>query len=58
MVEEIISEAYENPKIVKSAPHRQPIGKINSAPLENPDHWAMTWRAYIRKKFLTKKESL
>ena len=55
VVEEIISEAYENPEIVKSAPHRQPIGKINGALLEDPDHWAMTWRAYIRKKSLKKK---
>ena len=50
VVEEIIREAYENPEIVKTAPHRQVIGKINESLLEEPDHWAMTWRAYVRKR--------
>ncbi len=50
VVEEIIREAYENPEIVKTAPHRQAIGKIDEKLLEDPDHWAMTWRAYLRKR--------
>jgi len=50
VVEEIILEAYGNPEIVKTAPHRQPIGKIHAGLLEDSEHWAMTWRAYVRKR--------
>ena len=39
----------ESPEIVKNAPHRQAIKKINAGPLEEPESWAMTWRAYLRK---------
>jgi glycine dehydrogenase subunit 2 len=45
----IVDEAYANPERVKSAPHAQPIHQIKSAPLEDPQAWAMTWRAYRRK---------
>jgi glycine dehydrogenase subunit 2 len=49
VIEQIVKEAYESPDLVKSAPHRQPIHQIKSAPLEDPKTWAMTWRAYRRK---------
>ena len=49
VIEQIVKEAYESPDLVKSAPHRQPIHQIKSAPLEDPKSWAMTWRAYRRK---------
>ena len=50
VVERICAEARENPELVKSAPHRQPIAQIQAAPLEDPKRWAMTWRAYRRKQ--------
>jgi glycine dehydrogenase subunit 2 len=46
----IVDEAYANPERVKSAPHAQPIHQIKTAPLEDPKAWAMTWRAYRRKR--------
>ncbi len=49
VIAQIVKEAYENPLLVKSAPHAQPIRQIRSAPLEDPKSWAMTWRAYRRK---------
>ena len=45
----ISDEAYSNPGLVKTAPHNQAIHKIDGAALEDPDRWAMTWRAYQRK---------
>ena len=45
----IVEEARGNPALVKGAPHAQPIHQIRSAPLEDPNSWAMTWRAYRRK---------
>jgi glycine dehydrogenase subunit 2 len=46
---QISHEAYSNPEIVKTAPHNQVVGKIVSGALEDPEKWAMTWRAYLRK---------
>jgi glycine dehydrogenase subunit 2 len=56
VVEEIVREAYEDPETVKTAPHRQAIAQIHSGPLDDPEQWAMTWRAYVRKKLTAKEE--
>ena len=45
----IVDEAYATPDKVKTAPHAQPIHQIKGAALEDPQAWAMTWRAYRRK---------
>jgi glycine dehydrogenase subunit 2 len=45
----VCEEAYADPEMVKSAPHNQAIHKLDSAALEDPARWAMTWRAYQRK---------
>ena len=37
------------PELVKSAPHNQPIRQIKGDWLDDPEKWAMTWRAYLRK---------
>ena len=49
VLERISDEAYTTPDIVKSAPHNHAIHKLDAGPLEDPDRWAMTWRAYRRK---------
>ncbi len=45
----VCDEAYSDPEIVKSAPHNQPIHKLDYAGANDPDRWATTWRAYVRK---------
>ncbi len=45
----ISDEAYADPELVKTAPHNQAIHQIDSARLDDPDAWAMTWRAFQRK---------
>jgi glycine dehydrogenase subunit 2 len=45
----IAEEAYDDPESVKTAPHRQSISRIDEARINEPDGWAMTWRAYLRK---------
>jgi glycine dehydrogenase subunit 2 len=50
VIARIVEDAYADPALVKSAPHAQPIAQIRSAPLEDPAQWAMTWRAWQRKK--------
>jgi glycine dehydrogenase subunit 2 len=46
----VCREAYENPDIVKSAPHDQVVGRIDFSPLNDPQRWAMTYRAWKRKE--------
>ena len=45
----IAEEAYENPEIVKTAPHNSTVHKTNHESLDDPSTWAVTWRAYLRK---------
>ena len=49
VLEQISHEAYSDPDLVKTAPHNQAIRQIKSDALEDPERWAMTWRAYLRK---------
>ena len=50
VIRQISKEAYENPDLVKSAPHNGTIQKIIADGLEDPKTLALTWRAYIKKK--------
>ena len=47
---QISKEAYSNPEIVKTAPHNSTIHKVDDGIVDDPQKWAMTWRAYLRKK--------
>jgi superfamily II DNA/RNA helicase len=47
----IAQEARENPELVISSPHKAASHKrANPAELDDPKKWAMTWRAYLKKK--------
>jgi glycine dehydrogenase subunit 2 len=50
VLKQISDEAYSDPAIVTSAPHNQPVHKLGPESLDEPDRWAMTWRAYKRKR--------
>ena len=50
VLKQISDEAYSDPEIVKSAPHNQAVHKLGPESLDEPDRWAMTWRAYKRKQ--------
>ncbi len=52
---QVSDEAYTNPELVKTAPHNSTVHKIDHTPLDDPEQWAMTWRAY-RKKVRKEKE--
>jgi len=49
VLERVIGEAYSDPEMVKSAPHNSSIHKIDSSVLDDPEKWAMSWKAYRRK---------
>lgn len=50
VVAQIAREARETPELVKSAPHNQPIAQVKGDVFDDPRKWAMTWRAYRRKR--------
>ncbi len=45
----VAREAREHPELVKTAPHRSTVHRIEHASLDDPKEWAVTWRAYQRK---------
>jgi glycine dehydrogenase subunit 2 len=49
MLRAVVTEAYSAPGLVRSAPHRSTIHKIDPGWLDDPERWSITWRAYLRK---------
>jgi len=49
ILKHIANEAYTNPEIVHTAPHNSTVHKIDQESFDDPDAWAVTWRAYKRK---------
>ena len=49
VLETIIEEACADPRKVKTAPRNQPVAQVQGAALDDPERWAMTWRAWRRK---------
>ncbi|MGQ9587530.1 MAG: aminomethyl-transferring glycine dehydrogenase subunit GcvPB [Thermoplasmata archaeon] len=50
VLKQVSDEAYSNPELVKTAPHQSSISRLDEAALDDPDRWAMTWRAFLRKR--------
>ena len=46
----VLEEGRADPDLVRTAPHQQVVAKIESSTLDDPDRWATTWRAYLRKR--------
>jgi len=49
VLERISEEAYTNPDLVKTAPHRSVCHRIDQSVFDDPARWAITWRLYRRK---------
>ncbi|NLB29446.1 MAG: aminomethyl-transferring glycine dehydrogenase subunit GcvPB, partial [Clostridiales bacterium] len=45
----IFKEAYENPEIIKSAPHSSVCHRVDESGMDDPARWAITWKTYLRK---------
>ena len=50
VLEQVVNEAYDDAELVRSAPHNQVVHKLADTPLDDPDVWATTWRAYLLKR--------
>jgi len=50
VIRQACEEAYADPDTVVNAPHHQTVAKIRSIEdVDDPNKWAMTWRAFQRK---------
>lgn len=49
-LEYIADEAHRNPEKVKTSPHRSVVHRIDQSPFDDPQRWAITWRAYLKKQ--------
>ncbi len=45
----VVREARTEPDTVKRAPHSSVVHKMNESSLDDPEKWAITWRAYVKK---------
>ncbi|GLZ75513.1 glycine dehydrogenase [Actinorhabdospora filicis] len=45
----VAEEARTDPETVRTAPHRSSVHRNREAALDDPNVWAVTWRAYRRK---------
>ena len=45
----IFDEAYENPEIIRTAPHNSTVHLMDESSLDEPDEWCPTWRVYLKK---------
>ena len=50
VLERVSKEAYSDPELVKSAPHNSSIHRMEWDGFNDPERWAMSWRAYKRKQ--------
>ncbi|WZL73892.1 aminomethyl-transferring glycine dehydrogenase subunit GcvPB [Clostridiaceae bacterium 35-E11] len=48
-LEHIFKEAYENPELIKTAPHNSVIHQVDESSLDDPKQWAVSWRTYLSK---------
>jgi glycine dehydrogenase subunit 2 len=45
----IADEAYTQPETIHTAPHNSTVHRIEHETFDDPQAWAVTWRAYLRK---------
>ncbi|MFI5530687.1 aminomethyl-transferring glycine dehydrogenase subunit GcvPB [Kitasatospora sp. NPDC051853] len=45
----VAQEARTDPEFVKGAPYHQTVHRTDATCLDDPEQWAPTWRAYLRK---------
>ena len=46
---QVVEEAYNDPDKVKNAPHNSVVHTIDESTFDDPEKWAVTWRAYLKK---------
>ena len=49
VLRQISDDAYSRPEVVTTAPHRSTVHRTRQESFDDPEQWAITWRAYLRK---------
>ena len=49
VLERVVEEAYSDPELVRAAPHNSSIHRVEWDGFNDPERWAMSWRAFKRK---------
>jgi len=49
ILRQVAKEAHATPDFVKDAPYNCPIHQVDHESLDDPEQWAVTWRAYRKK---------
>jgi glycine dehydrogenase subunit 2 len=49
IIERVSNEAYDDPELVKTAPHRSSVSKLDEAALHDPERVITTWRAWLKR---------
>jgi len=50
ILRQVAEEARTNPELLKTAPHNSTVHRADHEPLDDPTQWAITWRAYLKKR--------
>lgn len=50
ILERIVAEAYSQPEVVQTAPHRAAVPRVDEPAADDPARWAFTWSAWDRKR--------
>jgi glycine dehydrogenase subunit 2 len=58
VLKQVSKEAYENPELVKTAPHNSVTHQPGHDTLDDPEKWAVTWRSYLKKCASGKRERI
>lgn len=48
-LKQIFEEAYNDPEIIRTAPHNSVCHQLDESEMDDPDKWAPSWRVYLRK---------
>ncbi len=49
IITRVAAEAYDEPETIRTAPHSSTSHFLDAAPMDDPERWALTWRAWRRK---------
>jgi glycine dehydrogenase subunit 2 len=50
IIAEISREAHESPEAVTNSPQNSTVHKMDLEQYDDPQQWALTWRAHVRKR--------
>jgi glycine dehydrogenase subunit 2 len=49
-LQQVSDESYVDAEYVKAAPHCSVVHRAETHLLDDPQTWAITWRAYLKKR--------